>query len=52
MIYMSPDLTHAERELDYKLRLKRNEQNKTLESTSPFRYAIRGSQVVKIKKLI
>jgi hypothetical protein len=51
-IYMSPDLTHAERELDYQLRLKRNEQNKTLESTSPFRYAIRGSQVVKIKKFI
>ena len=49
-IYMSPDLTQVERALDFELRKKRNEANKALEENSPFRYAIRGNQVVKFKK--
>ncbi len=46
----SPDLTQAERALEFELSKKRSEANKTLEENSPFRYAIRGNQVVKFKK--
>ena len=48
-IYNSPDLTKAQRSLDYDLRKKRNEANSTLEEDSPFRFGIRGNQLVKIK---
>jgi hypothetical protein len=48
-IYISPDLTEAQRSLDYDLRMKRNEANSTLVEDSPFRYGIRGNQIVKIK---
>lgn len=49
-VYLSPDLTEAERLLDYDLRKKRNELNNGLDANSPFRYAIRGNQVVRFKK--
>ena len=48
-IYISPDLTEAQRSLDYDLRKKRNEANSTLAEDSPFQYDIRGNQFVKIK---
>ena len=47
-IYISPDLTEAQRSLDYDLRKKRNEANSTLAEDSPFQYGIRGDQLVKI----
>ncbi|XP_065665615.1 uncharacterized protein LOC136087036 [Hydra vulgaris] len=40
-ICISPDLTEAQRSLDYDLRKKRNEANSTLAEYSPFRYGIR-----------
>ncbi len=49
-IYLGPDLTEAERLLDFQLRKKRNEMNNKLEKDSPFRYAIRGNQIVRFKK--
>jgi hypothetical protein len=51
-IYISPDLTEAERQLDYKLRQERNKMNATLAPDSPFRYGIRGNQIQRFKKNI
>ena len=48
-IYISPDLTEAQRSLDYDLRKKRNEANSTLAEDSPFRYGTHENQLVKIK---
>jgi hypothetical protein len=48
-VFISPDLTEAERSLDYELRKQRKEANEKLEQNSPFRYGIRGNQLVKIK---
>ncbi len=49
-VYLSPDLTETERALDYELRKQRNEANNGLSQDSPFRYGIRGNQIVKFKK--
>jgi hypothetical protein len=49
-VYISPDLTEAERQLDYKLRQERNRLNSALGADSPFRYGIRGNQVQRFKK--
>ncbi len=49
-IYISPDLTETERALDFELRKQRNEANSKLEENSPFRFGIRGNQIVKFKK--
>jgi hypothetical protein len=49
-VYISPDLTEAERQLDYKLRQERNKLNAELGPDSPFRYGIRGNQVQRFKK--
>jgi hypothetical protein len=51
-IYISPDLTEAERQLDYKLRQERNKLNASLTPDSPFRYGIRGNQIQRFKKNI
>ena len=48
-IYISPDLTEAQRSLGYDLRNERNEPNSKLAEDFPFRYGIRGNQLVKIK---
>ena len=50
-VYISPDLTETERALDYELRRQRNEANSKLEANSPFRYGIRGNQIIRFKKL-
>ena len=46
-IYVSPDMTEAQRLEDYQLRKKRNELNNGRKDNEPFRYAIRGSTIVK-----
>lgn len=51
-IYISPDLTEAERQLDYQLRQERNKLNSSLAVDSPFRYGIRGNQIQRFKKNI
>jgi hypothetical protein len=51
-VYISPDLTEAERQLDYKLRQERNKLNSNLSADSPFRYGIRGNQIQRFKKNI
>ena len=43
-IYFNPYLTEAEKLLDYELR------NSKLDTSSPFRFGIRSSQIVKIKR--
>jgi len=48
-VYISPDLTEAERLEDYKLRKKRDELNTNREANAPFRFAIRGNGIVKLK---
>lgn len=48
-VYISPDLTEAERKLDYELRKERNDLNSKLEENSPFRHVIRGNQIIKLK---
>ena len=48
-IYFSPDMTEAQRLEDYQLRQKRNELNNSRKDTDPFRYAIRGNQIVKFR---
>lgn len=50
-VYISPDLTEAERQLDYQLRQERNKLNTELGNNSPFRYGIRGNQLQKFKKI-
>lgn len=52
LVYISPDLTEAERQLDYKLRQERNKLNASLTADSPFRYGIRGNQIQRFKKNI
>lgn len=49
-VYISPDLTEAERQLDFQLRQERNKLNAALGSESPFRYGIRGNQLQRFKK--
>ena len=49
-VFISPDLTEAERLLEYKLRQERNKLNADLGEESPFRYGIRGNQLQKFKK--
>jgi hypothetical protein len=49
-VYISPDLTEAERKQDYDLRKERNRLNSELGENSPFRYGIRGSQILKFNK--
>ena len=49
-IFINPDLTESERLMDLELRKKRKELNDQLKSDSPFRYGIRGNELVKIKK--
>ena len=48
-VFISPDLTAAERMEDYELRQKRDKMNNERMSGAPFRYAIRGSSIVKFK---
>jgi len=48
-IYIAPDLTDAERMEDRNLRKRRDELNQQRASGEPFRYAIRGNQIVKFK---
>ena len=48
-VYVNPDLTEAERLDDYELRRKRDELNGKRADNEPFRYAIRGNNVVKLK---
>ncbi|ESO08348.1 hypothetical protein HELRODRAFT_169160 [Helobdella robusta] len=50
-VYVSPDLTEAERQLYYKLRQERNRLNAELGADLSFRYGIRGNQVQKFRKL-
>lgn len=49
-VYICPDLTEAERLQDFELRKKRNDLNSKLDANSPFRYAIRGNEIVRFKK--
>lgn len=49
-IYFNPYLTEAEKLLDYELRKERNSLNSKLDANSPFRFGIRSSQIVKIKR--
>ena len=49
-VYLSPDMTEAERLLNFELRTERNKKNKELDSDSPFYFGIRGSEIVKLKK--
>ncbi len=49
-VYINPDMTEAERKLDYDLRMRRNDLNKHLPADSPFRFGIRGNEVTKIRK--
>lgn len=49
-IYISPDLTDAERQQDFILRTERNKLNNALKETDPFWYGIRGNQIQKFKK--
>ena len=42
-IYISPDLTEAERKLVFELRQERNKLNKELGENTPFRYCIESS---------
>jgi hypothetical protein len=48
-VFINPDLTEAERSLDFKLRTERNRLNATLTPESLFRYHIRSSEIVKFK---
>ena len=50
-VYISPDLTEAERHEDYLLRKKRNDMNDARPPGSSFRYAIRANNIVKLKVL-
>lgn len=49
-IYISPDLTEAQRKEEYDLRQLRNELNSKLDADSPFRYGIRGDRCKPIPK--
>jgi hypothetical protein len=48
-IYIAPDLTDAERMEDRNLRKRRDELNQQRAKGEPFRYAIRGNQIVKFR---
>ena len=49
-IYINPDLTESERSLDWSLRQERKRLNEEENKTSqPFRWAIRGAQLVRFK---
>lgn len=49
-VYISPDLTEAERQQDFALRTERNRLNNTRSESDPFWYGIRGNQIQKFKK--
>ena len=49
-IYINPDLTESERIMDHELRVERNKLNANLDQNSPFRFGIRGNDIVKVKK--
>jgi len=49
-IYVSPDLTEAQRLQDFNLRTERNKMNAQRKQDDPFWYGIRGNQIVKFKK--
>ena len=49
-IYISPDLTEAQRLQDFKLRSERNELNAARNENDPFWFGIRGNQIIKFKK--
>ena len=51
-VYNSPDLTEAERQMDYELRKERNRLNESNPTDSPFRYGIRGNQVQRFKNTL
>jgi len=51
-VFISPDLTEAERLLDYELRTERNKLNNGLTSDTQFRYGIRDNKVIKLKRRI
>lgn len=49
-IYINPDLTDAERKLDFDLRTQRNKLNEEIKGKNEqFRYGIRNNAVVKVK---
>ena len=48
-VFISPDLTEAERMENYELRKKRDKMNSERIPNAPFRYAIRGNGIVKFK---
>ena len=50
-VYISPDLTEAEKQMDFILRKERNKLNSELSPESPFRNGIRGNQVQRFKKI-
>ena len=45
-IYINPDLTESERIMDHELRVERNKLNANLDQNSPFRFGIRGNDIV------
>ena len=47
-VFVAPDLTRLDREFGKRLRNERDKLNNDLGTSSPFRYGIRGRQVVKI----
>jgi hypothetical protein len=49
-IYISPDLTEAQRLQDFNLRAERNKMNAQRKPDDPFWFGIRGNQIVKFKK--
>ena len=48
-VFISPDLTDAERMEDFELRKKRDQMNSERQVDAPFRFAIRGSAIVKFR---
>ena len=49
-IYLSPDLTEAQRLHDFNLRTERNKMNQARPDNDPFWYGIRGNKIIKFKK--
>ena len=47
-VYINPDLTYVQRQFDKVLRKERDDKNAKLSTGSPFRWGIRGNQVVKV----
>ena len=49
-IYLSPDLTEAQRLQYSNLRTERNKMNQARPDNDPFWYGIRGNKIIKFKK--